>query len=66
MKVDKEQFDKILGLIESGKRQGAKLQCGGKQHGTEGYFVQPTVFSDVTEDMDICKEEVCLSFYYQL
>ncbi len=56
--VDKDQFDRIFELIESGKQQGAKLQCGGQRHGDKGFFVQTTVFSDVTEDMRIAKEEV--------
>jgi len=56
--VDKEQFDKILDLIESGKKEGAKLECGGGRHGDKGYFIQPTVFSDVKDDMRIAKDEV--------
>ena len=56
--VDKEQFDKILDLIESGKKEGAKLECGGERHGQRGYFIQPTVFSDVKDDMRIATEEV--------
>ncbi|KAH3809559.1 hypothetical protein DPMN_137932 [Dreissena polymorpha] len=51
-------FNKILGLIESGKQQGASLQCGGERQGDIGYFVKPTVFSDVTDDMRIAKEEI--------
>lgn len=56
--VDKDQFDKILGLIDSGKQEGAKLECGGKRHGDKGYFVEPTVFSEVKDDMRIAQEEV--------
>ena len=56
--MDKELFDKILDLIESGKKEGAKLECGGGRHGDKGYFIQPTVFSDVKDDMRIAKEEV--------
>ena len=56
--MDKEQFDKILDLIESGKKEGAKLECGGGRHGDKGYFIQPTVFSGVKDDMRIAKEEV--------
>ncbi|XP_052214728.1 aldehyde dehydrogenase, mitochondrial-like isoform X3 [Dreissena polymorpha] len=56
--IDEEQFNKILGLIESGKQQGASLQCGGERQGDIGYFVKPTVFSDVTDDMRIAKEEI--------
>ncbi|XP_069332498.1 aldehyde dehydrogenase 1A1-like isoform X2 [Eulemur rufifrons] len=56
--IDKEQHDKILGLIESGKKEGAKLECGGGPWGNKGYFVQPTVFSNVRDDMRIAKEEI--------
>ncbi|MEJ1276542.1 hypothetical protein NN561_007448 [Cricetulus griseus] len=56
--IDKEQHEKILDLIESGKKEGAKLECGGGRWGNKGYFVQPTVFSNVTDDMRIAKEEI--------
>ena len=56
--VDKAQFDKILELIESGKKEGATLQTGGKRHGDVGFFVEPTVFSDVKDDMKIAREEI--------
>lgn len=49
---------KILDLIESGKKEGAKLHCGGKRMDRKGYFVEPTVFSDVTETMRIGCEEI--------
>ena len=45
-------------MIESGKKEGAKLECGGARQGSEGYFIQPTVFSGVTEKMRIGREEV--------
>lgn len=44
--------------MESGKKDGARVTCGGDKWGTEGYFVEPTVFADVTDDMRIAKEEV--------
>jgi len=56
--IDKEQYTKILALIESGKSEGAKLECGGSAHGDKGYFIQPTVFSDVQDNMRIAKEEI--------
>lgn len=56
--VDDEMFNKVLSLIESGKVEGAKLECGGGRWGKEGYFIQPTVFSNVTDNMRIAKEEV--------
>lgn len=48
----------MLELIESGKKEGATLECGGQRQGDNGYFVQPTVFSNVTEKMRIGREEV--------
>lgn len=45
-------------MIESGKKQGASLVTGGSRVGNKGYFVQPTVFADVKDDMTIAKEEV--------
>lgn len=57
--IDNEQFTKILDLIESGKKEGATLQCGGKRlEDKKGYYVEPTVFSDVTDGMRIAKEEI--------
>uniref|UniRef100_A0A646QFS6 Retinal dehydrogenase 1 n=1 Tax=Hemiscolopendra marginata TaxID=943146 RepID=A0A646QFS6_9MYRI len=56
--IDDEQFKKVLDLIESGKKQGATLLCGGERHGNKGYFIKPTVFADVKDDMRIAKEEI--------
>jgi aldehyde dehydrogenase (NAD+) len=56
--VDQAQFDKVMGFIESGQSQGAKLVCGGERVGDRGYFIQPTVFADVQDDMKIAKEEI--------
>ncbi|KAM6893360.1 aldehyde dehydrogenase, mitochondrial-like [Xenentodon cancila] len=56
--VDQEQFDKILGYISSGKREGAKLMCGGGAAADRGYFIQPTVFGDVQDNMTIAREEI--------
>jgi len=56
--VDSDQFTKILALIEKGKSEGATMHCGGGRHGDMGYFIQPTVFSDVTDEMTIAKEEI--------
>jgi len=56
--IDQAQFDKILNLIESGKKEGAKLECGGERFGDKGFFIQPTVFSDVQDNMRIAKEEI--------
>jgi len=56
--VDKEQFDKILGYIKTGQAEGAKLLAGGDRSGERGYYIQPTVFGDVSDDMVICREEI--------
>ncbi|XP_037813906.1 aldehyde dehydrogenase, mitochondrial [Lucilia sericata] len=57
--VNEEQMQKILGLIDTGKKQGAKLVAGGNRpQGLPGYFVEPTVFADVNDNMTIAKEEI--------
>ncbi|KAF9516850.1 hypothetical protein BS47DRAFT_1340462 [Hydnum rufescens UP504] len=56
--VSKTQFDRIMNHIEIGKKEGATCLLGGQQHGTEGYFIQPTIFTDVKPDMTIVKEEI--------
>ena len=56
--VDKTQFDKVLGYIEHGKVQGARCVTGGERFGDKGYFIQPTIFADVKDDMVIATEEI--------
>ena len=56
--IDGTQMNKILGFIESGKKEGAKLLTGGNRVGNKGFFVEPTVFADVTDDMQIAREEI--------
>ncbi len=56
--VDKAQFDKILRYVGYGKEDGAECVTGGRQFGDKGYFVEPTLFSGVTDDMRIAKEEI--------
>ncbi|KAL7947613.1 aldehyde dehydrogenase domain-containing protein [Trichoderma barbatum] len=56
--VSKAQFEKVLGYIDEGKKSGARVLHGGAKHGDKGYFIQPTVFADTTEDMKIVKEEI--------
>jgi aldehyde dehydrogenase (NAD+) len=56
--VDQAQFDKVLGYIEAGKREGASMLCGGGRWGHQGYFVEPTVFADVQDHMKIAEEEI--------
>ncbi|CAJ0955828.1 unnamed protein product [Ranitomeya imitator] len=56
--TDKRQYNKILDMIQSGVAEGAKLECGGKPLGRKGFFIEPTVFSNVSDDMRIAKEEI--------
>lgn len=57
--VSATQMEKVLGYMEIGKAEGATLVCGGKQvAGMEGFYVEPTVFADVKDDMRIAKEEI--------
>ncbi|KAJ8449120.1 hypothetical protein Cgig2_004175 [Carnegiea gigantea] len=56
--IDPEQFEKILRYIKSGIESNAKLECGGDKIGSKGYFIQPTVFSDVKDDMLIAQDEI--------
>ena len=56
--VDQIQFDKVMSYIESGRHQGAKLVCGGDRVGDRGYFIEPTVFADVQDEMKIAREEI--------
>jgi aldehyde dehydrogenase (NAD+) len=56
--VSDEQFNRVMSYIESGKQGGAKMQTGGARHGDRGYFIQPTVFTGVKDDMKIAQEEI--------
>jgi aldehyde dehydrogenase (NAD+) len=56
--VDKAQFDKIMGYIESGTREGATCATGGKRVGSKGFFIEPTVFTNVKDEMAIAREEI--------
>jgi aldehyde dehydrogenase (NAD+) len=56
--VSKQQYDRIMGYIESGKAEGATVHAGGNRHGNEGYFIQPTIFTNTKPDMKIVREEI--------
>jgi hypothetical protein len=51
-------MERVLDYVRSGKEAGAKVLCGGERIGDKGFFVAPTVFSDVRDDMKIASEEV--------
>lgn len=56
--VDKDQFDKIMGYIASGTAEGAQCRTGGQRHGSRGFFIEPTIFTGVTDEMKISREEI--------
>jgi len=56
--VSQLQFDRIMSYIEHGKEAGAVVETGGKRKGDKGFFIEPTIFSNVTEDMKIMQEEI--------
>jgi len=56
--VSQEQMDKILGYVKLGEQQGATLLTGGKRAGDKGFFVEPTVFDNVRDDMAIARDEI--------
>ncbi|WP_414583664.1 aldehyde dehydrogenase family protein [Scytonema sp. PCC 10023] len=56
--VDQDQFNKVMSYIESGMRDGAQMLCGGHRVGDRGFFIEPTVFANVSNDMKIAQEEI--------
>ncbi len=56
--VSDEQLNRVCGYLESGAKEGAEAKVGGKRHGTEGYFVEPTVLVNTHEKMKVVSEEI--------
>ncbi|HJX83208.1 MAG TPA: aldehyde dehydrogenase family protein, partial [Candidatus Angelobacter sp.] len=59
--VSEKQMQSVLGYIEAGKKEGATLLAGGKRaavNGDNGYFIEPTIFGGVKNDMKIAQEEI--------
>jgi len=56
--VSEIQFNRIMSYIQSGKDAGAKVEIGGERQGTEGFFIKPTIFTNVTPSMKIVQEEI--------
>mmetsp|Transcript_21772 Transcript_21772/g.38471 ORF Transcript_21772/g.38471 Transcript_21772/m.38471 type:complete len:495 (+) Transcript_21772:172-1656(+) len=56
--VDKLQFDRVMGYIEKGKAEGATVSTGGSRIGDKGYYIEPTVFTDVQDHHTIAQEEI--------
>ncbi len=56
--VSQEQFERVTGYMNSGHEAGARAMAGGGRSGDRGYFIEPTVFVDVADDMQIVREEI--------
>jgi aldehyde dehydrogenase (NAD+) len=56
--VSPEQYHKVMGYIRSGRQTGATLLTGGHRWGHRGYFIEPTIFDDVRDEMKIAREEI--------
>lgn len=56
--ADKAQYNRVMSYIQSGKDEGARLVTGGERVGHKGYYIQPTIFADVQDEMKICREEI--------
>lgn len=56
--IDGIQFERVMSYIDSGKGEGAELLTGGKRACDPGYFIEPTVFANVKDDMKIAREEI--------
>ena len=56
--ISERQMDRVLGYVDTGRREGACLALGGVRVGNVGYFVQPTVFKGVSNAMTIAREEI--------
>jgi len=56
--VSRQQLERVLGYISLGKQEGASLVLGSERTGDRGYFVNPTIFTGVHNDMRIAREEI--------
>ncbi|MGA8406384.1 MAG: aldehyde dehydrogenase family protein [Candidatus Acidiferrales bacterium] len=56
--VSEEQLNRVVGYMDSGKKEGAKAVTGGTREGTKGYFVKPTVLVNTNDTMKVVREEI--------
>ncbi|MDW4800306.1 aldehyde dehydrogenase family protein, partial [Escherichia coli] len=56
--VSQEQFDRVMGYIEAGKRDGASVAMGGDAPSADGYYVNPTMLVNVNPQMSVVREEI--------
>ena len=56
--VSREQREIVMRYIEMGQAEGARLVCGGRIIERDGFYIEPTIFADVTDEMTIAKDEI--------
>ncbi len=56
--VDKDQYERVMGYIESGKKAGASVVAGGDAPTADGYYINPTILANVKPDMQVVREEI--------
>jgi acyl-CoA reductase-like NAD-dependent aldehyde dehydrogenase len=56
--ISRGHLDRVLSYVERGRAEGARLVAGGGRPSTKGYFVEPTIFADVSNDSTIAREEI--------
>lgn len=56
--ISDEQFQKVLGYMDSGKSEGAEAVVGGGRVGDKGYFVEPTILTNTNSEMSVVREEI--------
>ena len=63
--ISQAQYDCIMSYVQSGKEEGATCQPGGDHFETEGFYINPTIFTDVMPDMRVVKEEIVYYCHHQ-
>ncbi|HEY6171446.1 MAG TPA: aldehyde dehydrogenase family protein, partial [Candidatus Kapabacteria bacterium] len=56
--ISQQHLDRVLGYVDIGSKEGAKVTVGGSRIGTKGFFMQPTVLENVTNSMRVAQEEI--------
>lgn len=56
--ISQQQFDRVTGYLEAGKRDGAEVVTGGERWGEEGYFIKPTILAHTNHQMSVMREEI--------
>ena len=56
--VSKDQLERVSGYIDQGENDGATIVTGGDRIGNEGYFIEPTILTDIRPEMSVMREEI--------